>query len=62
MRSKPRDRYFNFWNFFSAFVVPDSDHVDEVEGILITSMQTEKPCGAKNSSGFKCQRVSAIFF
>jgi hypothetical protein len=38
---KPRDRYFNFWNFFSAFVVPEPGHVDEVEGILITSMQTE---------------------
>jgi hypothetical protein len=34
------DRYFNFWNYFSVFVVPDKSHVDEVEGILIASMTT----------------------
>jgi predicted GIY-YIG superfamily endonuclease len=33
------DRYFNFWNFFSVFVVPRK-HMDEVEGILIASMPT----------------------
>ena len=37
----PEDRYFNFWNFFSALVVPDPHHVDEVEAILITAMSTE---------------------
>jgi len=35
-----RDAYYNFWNFFSAFVVPDNDHLGEVEGILIASMPT----------------------
>ena len=34
------DPYFNFWNYFSFFVVPDPDHVDEVEGILIASTRT----------------------
>ncbi len=34
------DRYYNFWNYFSVFVVPDKNHVDEVEGILIASMPT----------------------
>ena len=34
------DRYYNFWNYFSVFVVPDKNHVDEVEGILIASMTT----------------------
>jgi|APEBP8051073220_1049391.scaffolds.fasta_scaffold01156_5 hypothetical protein len=34
------DKYFNFWNYFSFFVVPDEKHVDEIEGILIASMPT----------------------
>ena len=38
--NKTSDRYFNFWNYFSFFVVPDPDHVDEIEGILIASMTT----------------------
>jgi len=33
-------RYYNFWNFFSAFVVEDSDARNEIEGILIASMPT----------------------
>ena len=37
---KTRDRYYHFWNYFSAFVVPDSKHRDEVEGILIAAMPT----------------------
>ena len=38
--NQSRDRYFNFWNYFSVFVVPNGNHVDEVEGILIASMST----------------------
>ena len=38
--NKSTDPYFNFWNYFSFFVVPDPNHVDEVEGILIASMTT----------------------
>jgi hypothetical protein len=37
---KPEARYYNFWNFFSAFVVADSDQRNEVEGILISAMPT----------------------
>ena len=37
----PKDRYYNFWNFFSAFVVPDEKHIREIEGLLIASMPTE---------------------
>jgi hypothetical protein len=33
-------RYYNFWNFFSAFVVKDPDIRTEIEGILIASMPT----------------------
>lgn len=33
-------RYFNFWNFVSAFVVPHKENLDQVEGLLITSMPT----------------------
>ncbi len=39
--NQPRDRYYNFWNYFSAFVVPDKKHLGEVEGLLIASMPTE---------------------
>ena len=35
-----RDRYFHFWNNFSAFVVPKGSHMDEVERILIAAMPT----------------------
>lgn len=38
--NKPQARYFNFWNFVSAFVVPESTRVDEVEALLITTMTT----------------------
>jgi len=38
--NKSTDRYFNFWNFFSVFVVPQKSHLAEVEGILIASMPT----------------------
>lgn len=38
--NQPHDRYYNFWNFFSAFTVPQKRHRDEVEGILIAAMPT----------------------
>src|SRR3989338_10791542 len=38
--NRPQARYFNFWNFVSAFVVPYSRRVDEVEALLITTMTT----------------------
>src|ERR1039458_1248276 len=34
------DRYYNFWNFFSAFVVRDKKYLAEVESILIAAMPT----------------------
>ncbi len=37
---KTRDRYYHFWNYFSAFVVPSAQHRDEVEGVLIAAMPT----------------------
>jgi hypothetical protein len=37
---RPRGRYYNFWNYFSAFVVP-VEHLDEIEGVLIASMPTK---------------------
>ena len=39
--NQPKDRYYNFWNFFSAFVVSDPRHIPEVEGILIAAFPTE---------------------
>ena len=37
----PKDRYYNFWNFFSTFVVPKKSHIEEVESILIASTPTQ---------------------
>jgi GIY-YIG catalytic domain len=34
------DRYYNFWNLFSVFLVKDEKYLDEVETILIASMPT----------------------
>ena len=36
----PGARYFNHWNFFSAFVVESEAHRDEIESILIAAMPT----------------------
>jgi hypothetical protein len=38
--SQPGSRYYNFWNFFSAFVIEDSKTRTELEGILIAAMPT----------------------
>lgn len=37
--NKRTDTYFNFWDSFSAFAVP-TDHLNEVEAILIAAMPT----------------------
>lgn len=34
------DKYFNFWNYFSFFIIPDINHIDEIEGVLIASIPT----------------------
>lgn len=39
--NKPKDKYYNFWNYFSAFIVRNKNHMDEIEGVLIASMPTE---------------------
>jgi hypothetical protein len=39
--NQPADSYYNFWNFFSVFVVPDVSHIGELESILIASIPTE---------------------
>jgi predicted GIY-YIG superfamily endonuclease len=33
-------RYYNFWNYFSAFVVENPEHRNQVESILIAAMPT----------------------
>jgi hypothetical protein len=38
--NRPGDRYYQFWNFFSAFTVRQKRQRDEVEGILIAAMPT----------------------
>ncbi len=48
----PKERYYNFWNFFSAYVVPNSHHIDEIEGVLITALAT-----TANSANPKIRRI-----
>ena len=36
----PKMRNYNFWNFFSAFAIPEKENRDELEGILIAAMPT----------------------
>jgi hypothetical protein len=45
--TKTRGRYYHFWNYFSAFIVPDAKHRDEIEGILIASMPTANGASPK---------------
>jgi len=49
---RPNARRYNFWNYFSAFEIKDSDHRNEVEAILIAAMPT-----AANSARPKLQRM-----
>jgi hypothetical protein len=37
---RPNTRYYNFWNYFSAFQIHDSTHSEEIEAILISAMPT----------------------
>ena len=43
--TQPNGRYYNFWNFFSAFIIEDKKIRDQIEGILIAAMPTAN--GAK---------------
>ena len=45
--NKTTDRYFNFWNYFSVYSVPDPAHIDEIEGILISTMITANNASPK---------------
>jgi hypothetical protein len=38
--SRPKSRYFYFWNLFSAFAVTNAAGRDELEAILIAAMPT----------------------
>jgi len=37
---KPNARYYNFWNYFSAFQIAEAIHRNEIETILISAMPT----------------------
>jgi len=38
--TEAKKRYYNFWDKFSAFAVPDEKGRNELEGILIAAMPT----------------------
>lgn len=37
---RPNRRYYNFWNYFSAFQINDEDDRGRIEAILISAMPT----------------------
>ena|SRR5712692_7947757 len=37
---KPNTRYYNFWNYFSAFQIGDEGERSKIEAILISAMPT----------------------
>lgn len=47
-----RDKYYNFWNYFSAFAITNDRSIDEIEALLIASMLTV------NSATPKIPRIS----
>ena len=47
--SRPGGKYYNFWNYFSVFVVEDATLRNLLEGILIAAMPTAN--GAKPRIG-----------
>ncbi len=49
--NRPQWSHFNFWNYASAFVVPNPRHVGQIEGLLITTMTTA------NKATPKIQRI-----
>lgn len=38
--NQPNSKYYNFWNYFSAFAVEDATLRGQVEGLLIAAMPT----------------------
>ncbi|HEV2499272.1 MAG TPA: GIY-YIG nuclease family protein [Terriglobia bacterium] len=50
--NQPGDKYYNFWNFFSAFTVREESHLDEIEGILIAAIPTA------NSANPRIKRIN----
>jgi hypothetical protein len=44
---------YNFWNYFSAYVAENAQHIKELEGILIAAMPT-----AVNSANPRIPRIS----
>jgi len=36
--NKPKDRYYRFWNYFSAFLINDAQHLSDIEGLLISAV------------------------
>jgi hypothetical protein len=49
--NQPKDKWYNFWNFFSAFVVPNVKLIGQIEGVLIAAMPTA------NSANPKIKRI-----
>jgi hypothetical protein len=37
---KPNARRYNFWNYFTAFELAESEHRNEIEAVLISAMPT----------------------
>ena len=48
----PGNKYYRYWNYFSAYKVGTTKHIDDVEGILISAIPL-----AANSSNPKFKRI-----
>lgn len=57
--NKSTDKYFNLWNYFSAFEVP-KEYIDEVEGILIAAMPTANSAAPRIKQVRVPQRLAKI--
>ena len=58
--NNPRDKYYNFWNFFCAFVVPNIKHLEEIEGILVASMPTDNSAVRRIKKIFMPNKIASL--
>lgn len=50
--NRPGEKYYRYWNYFSAYIVGTIKHIGDVEGLLITAIPA-----AANSSKPKIKKI-----
>src|SRR5260370_42409025 len=56
---KPNTRYYNFWNYFSAFEIDNESERDKIETILISAMPTANNAHPRTFRRKKLNRYEA---